>query len=178
MVRDLEAARRYALVGNREADLLSSPARPIVLVDRRADGSTIAPSVAPAVPDLGLLLAYTPLHTLLLGWPGEPPFLDALVATSGNLSGETIVADDDEAFSRLAPLVDAWLVHDRAVHVACDDSVLRVVDGEPLPLRRARGYAPLPVSLALDVSPTLATASTSGTWTTWPLWERSRAPRT
>ncbi len=76
--------------------------------------------------------------------------------TSGNLGGEPIVTDDDDALDRLAPLVDAWLRHDRPIHVPCDDSVIRVVDGEELAIRRSRGYAPMPIALPFAVPPTLA----------------------
>jgi len=111
--------------------------------------------VAPGNPDLGLLLPYTPVHHLLLGLPGEPAS-PPLVMTSGNLGGEPIASDDADARVRLAPFVDGWLGHDRPIAVPCDDSVVRVVDGEELPLRRSRGYAPLPVVLPFPVSPTLA----------------------
>ncbi len=156
MVRDLDGARRLAAVSAEEAALLTSPRRPIVLLARRPDAATVAPSVAPGNPDLGVLVAYTPLHHLLLGLPGDPPGPGALVMTSGNRGGEPIAYDDDDALVRLAPLVDGWLRHDRPIHVPCDDSVSRVVDGEEVPLRRSRGDAPLPVSLPFEVPATLA----------------------
>jgi len=155
MVRDLDDARRLAAVSPEEAALLVSPRRPIVLL-ARWPGAGVAPSVAPGNPDLGVLLAYTPLHHLLLGLPGDPPGPAALVMTSGNRGGEPIAYDDADARVRLAPLVDGWLRHDRPIHVPCDDSVSRVVDGEEVPLRRSRGDAPLPVALPFEVPATLA----------------------
>ncbi len=154
MVRDLEVAAALVELDDDVRRLLTGPRRPIVLVPRRAghSGGEVAASVAPGHPDLGVLLPYTPLHVLLLEAPGP----DALVMTSGNLSGEPIVTDDDEAVARLARLADSWLRHDRRIHVPCDDSVARVVDGVELPLRRSRGHAPLPIALPLEVEPVLA----------------------
>ncbi|MGE2734093.1 carbamoyltransferase HypF [Mycolicibacterium vaccae] len=151
MVADLAGARRVADVADASAALLSSPARPIVLLPRSA-GAPVAASVAPRNPDLGVLLAYTPLHTLLFGLDGDTPGPQVLVMTSGNLGGEPICFRDDDAAARLSGLADGWLLHDRAILVPCDDSVLR----PGMPIRRSRGYAPLPIALPVAVAPTLA----------------------
>ena len=162
MVSDLEAARALAEIDATEAALLTGSRRPIVLLTRRPEpvvAYSVAHSVAPGNPELGLFLPYTPLHTLLFGLPGDrddEPGVPALVMTSGNRSGEPIVTDDADALDRLGGLADAWLRHDRPIRVPCDDSVTRIVDGMELPIRRSRGYAPLPVSLPFEVASTLA----------------------
>ncbi len=165
MVRDLGSARALVHLGTAEVDALTSPARPIVLARRRAgcavlgDGCVgVSEHVAPGNLDLGIMLAYSGLHHLLLS---PVPGSDAraprvIVATSGNRSSEPICTDDDDAVRRLGELVDAFLVHDREIHVACDDSVVRIVGGVEQPIRRSRGFAPLPVTLPAPVVATLA----------------------
>ncbi|ROQ70092.1 hydrogenase maturation protein HypF [Streptomyces sp. 840.1] len=161
MVPGLDVARELVTVTAEDEELLTGGRRPIVLLPRLSgdgagDGSGVSAAVAPGSPDLGLLLPYTPLHVLLFGLGDDRPGPDALVMTSANLSGEPIVTDDADALTRLAPLVDGWLRHDRRIHVPCDDSVSRWVAGAELPVRRSRGYAPLPIALPFEVEPTLA----------------------
>jgi hydrogenase maturation protein HypF len=157
MARDAAGAQMVAHVDAAEAAVLSGPARPIVLLCRRP-GTPLSNLVAPGNPYIGALLPYSPLHHLLFrpvpGCPDQPPQL--LVMTSGNVSDEPICYEDGDARERLSRLVDGWLVHDRPVHVPCDDSVVRVEEGRELPLRRSRGYAPLPVRLPFGSVPLVA----------------------
>lgn len=150
MMPSLEMVRRYCLVSEAEAELLLSPAAPIVLL-RPSGAPGIAPSVARSSPYLGVMLPYSPLHHLLMR-----EFPHPIVATSGNLSDEPIAIDNHEARTRLADVADFFLTHDRPIARPCDDSVARVVRGRPALLRRARGYAPLPVRLDRDLPPVLA----------------------
>ncbi len=142
MARDLEQVRQLCKVSPEEEALLTSPARPIVLLER-PDGCGVADEVAPRQSTLGVMLAYTPLHHVLLRDAGIP-----LVMTSGNNSDEPIAYRDEEAFEQLGEIADYFLVHDRPIHMRCDDSVVRVVDGEEYQIRRSRGYAPAPLRVA------------------------------
>jgi hydrogenase maturation protein HypF len=151
MMADLDMIRRHCVVSEAEAKLLQSPASPIVLLRRRVDSARIAPEVAPGQVTLGVMLPYTPLHVLLMD-EGLPP----LVMTSGNLSEEPIVTDNATARERLAGLADAFLMHNRDIHIRTDDSVMRVTEDGELPLRRSRGYAPYPVRLPFGLPPILA----------------------
>ncbi|HET6437467.1 MAG TPA: carbamoyltransferase HypF [Anaeromyxobacter sp.] len=146
MVLDLCAARKLAEISPEEEALLASPERPIVLCRRRPDAN-LAPEIAPGSPLVGLLLAYAPLHHLLLAGAGRP-----LVMTSGNLSDEPIAFEDEDALGRLGAIADLFLTHDRPIASRCDDSVARVVAGRPVLMRRARGYVPRPVRLSRPFS--------------------------
>ncbi|MGE0442450.1 MAG: carbamoyltransferase HypF [Gemmatimonadales bacterium] len=147
MVRTLEEARQLASFDEGEAALLTTMERPVVLVKRRPD-ARLAPSVAPGLEGIGVMLASTALHHLLLDAVGVP-----LVMTSGNVTEEPIAIGNAEAVDRLGAVADGFLLHDREILARYDDSVARVVDGTTVFLRRARGYAPAPLSLPVP-SPT------------------------
>ncbi len=152
MYPSLEAIAADCEVDALERRLLEAPEAPIVLLRRKNPGTWhTADNVAPGNPYLGVMLPYTPLHHLLMGDLGFP-----LVATSGNRSEEPICTDEVEALDRLTGLADLFLVHDRPIERHVDDSVARIVLGRELVLRRARGYAPLPVPLGGEVRPMLA----------------------
>ncbi len=144
MVRDLKEAERLCQLTELEKSLLLSPERPVVLAKRRP-GSGVSPGVAPGNNYLGIMLPYTPLHQLLLAQ--APP---ALVMTSGNLSEEPLVFTNEEARTKLSSLTDAFLMHNRDIQVPVDDSVVRPMGEErAVPLRRARGFVPQPITLPL-----------------------------
>ncbi|MCB9832089.1 MAG: carbamoyltransferase HypF [Planctomycetes bacterium] len=146
MVRDLEAAARLARIDGAATATLGDRAGAIVLLRRRPDAA-IAPAVAPELAQLGLMLPTTPLHHLLARTLDRP-----LVATSGNIAGDPILAADDEALAGLAGVADLFLRHDREIRNPIDDSVVRVIAGEPSTIRCARGLAPLRLPFAGDAS--------------------------
>jgi hydrogenase maturation protein HypF len=153
MVADLRDAERLCVISTEERRLLTSTARPIVVL-RTRPASGVAPSVAPGLGRLGVMLPYSPLHHLLFKTPDGT--LPPLVMTSGNRSEEPIATDNADALRRLSDIADAFLLHDRPIHVRCDDSVSRVAAGGEVPIRRSRGYAPLPVRLPFESRPVLA----------------------
>lgn len=150
MVRGPDEAHSVVDLDATAVEALTSAARPIVLAPARDDDLQLR--VAPGNGFLGVMLAYAPLHHLLFdaGAPG------VLVMTSGNVADEPICTDAAEAEEHLGELADVLVHHDRRIHIACDDSVVRAANGTTQPVRRSRGYAPLPVSLPLDAAPLLA----------------------
>ncbi|MCZ2126634.1 MAG: carbamoyltransferase HypF [Anaerolineales bacterium] len=169
MAPDLQTIERHCFVSEAERELLTSSARPIVLLRKRPE-SNIAEEVAPKQTWLGVMLPYTPLHYLLFLDSLKPlsSVLPPLVMTSGNLSEEPIATGNDEARQRLARLADAFLMHNRDIHIRCDDSVVRTFERSNLstfksssiyPLRRSRGYSPFPVKLPFRVPQILATGA-------------------
>jgi hydrogenase maturation protein HypF len=147
----LEQVSRDCVVSGLEERLLRSPESPIVLLMRQPEESTIAPTVAPGSRTLGVMLPYTPLHQLLMRELGFP-----VVATSGNLANEPICIDEIEALDRLKDIADFFLVHDRPIVRHVDDSIARIVCNREMVLRRARGYAPLPVRMKEPLPSVLA----------------------
>jgi hydrogenase maturation protein HypF len=151
MAANLKAIKQLCLVSDEDEILLQSVARPIVLL-RRRDKIQLADAVAPGQRQLGLMLPYTPLHHLLLTGVDVP-----LVMTSGNLSEEPITYRDDDALRSLGTIAQYFLVHDREIHMRCDDSVARTIHKQELLIRRSRGYAPQPIAVAVPfVQPVLA----------------------
>jgi hydrogenase maturation protein HypF len=142
MYPSFELVKEDCSVSDLERRLLLAPEAPIVLLHRRSTPSQIATAVAPASPSFGVMLPYSPLHHLLMRDLGKP-----VVATSGNLSDEPICLDEREALKRLHEVADYFLVHDRPIVRHLDDSVVQMVGGREMVLRRARGYAPLPVHM-------------------------------
>jgi hydrogenase maturation protein HypF len=170
MMPDLETVETHCFLGAVERQLLESRERPIVILKRRSE-STVVAEVSPGQETLGVMLPYTPLHYLLFsgerqGSCNNPDLRlpRVLVMTSGNLSEEPIAIENEEARQRLGSLADVFLMHDRPIHIRCDDSVVRTftLDKEPphlVPLRRSRGYAPFPVRLPKDLPPIFASGA-------------------
>ena len=140
MCADLDSARALADIADEAAAAMTGPQRPIVLVPKSADYDLAEP-VAPRLDQLGIMLPSAPLHVLLVR-PGA-----CYVATSGNLSGEPLACDNDDARTRLGRIADYFLMHDRPIHVSVEDSVLLADRDALVPIRRSRGYAPLPMRL-------------------------------
>jgi hydrogenase maturation protein HypF len=152
MFSDITSVRNVCELSLQEEQILLSPEAPIVLLQRKldVDGSKtgVGKSVAPSNPYFGVMLPSTPLHHILMDRLDFP-----VIATSGNISNETICTQEDEAFHRLKGIADFFLIHNRPIVRHVDDSLVRVLLGSPQVLRRARGYAPLPISVKEEVSP-------------------------
>lgn len=146
MAPNLEEAARLCYVGGEDARWLAGPTRPVVLLRRRERNPIgewdVVDEVAPRQKTLGIMLAYTPLHHVLLRDVGYP-----LIMTSGNRADEPIAYRDDEAFEMLGDIADYFLVHDRPIHTRCDDSVVRITTSDIYPIRRSRGFAPAPLNV-------------------------------
>jgi len=146
MCDSVEKMRRYALVDEVAERVLTSPRAPIVLLPRSQD-EHVAPAIAEGVSTLGFMLPYAPLHHLLFA-----EGLDVLVMTSANISDEPLICRNDVALERLGEVADAFVMHDREIYRQVDDSIVHFVAGEPVPLRRARGYVPMPIFLERPVA--------------------------
>ena len=144
MVRNQEKAKLFCTISEKETGLLTSPQHPIVLLKKKGN-HLLADNLADGLGVLGVMLAYTPLHALLLDHPSGP---DTLVMTSGNAAGEPICTQNQEALRRLHNFADYFLLHNRNIVTRVDDSIARVTGGKVRLLRRARGYSPVPIPLA------------------------------
>jgi len=154
MFPEINSVLRVCHADFKEQELLNSPESPIVLLRKKSDtdlNSVISPDVAPINPYLGVMLPYTPLHHILMRLIKKP-----VVATSGNISDEPICIDNEEAIQRLGKIAELFLVHNRRIVRHIDDSVVAIVGGEITVLRRARGFAPLPVYIPKETKPVLA----------------------
>lgn len=169
MMADVNMVREHCLLRGEEEAVLTRRERPIVILERRPE-SAIAVQAAPSQDTLGVMLPYTPLHYLLFAEPGQHPVkydMPPLVMTSANLSDEPICTDNAEARERLVSLADGFLMHNRPIHMRCDDSVVRLFHPTNIdrnqnqadgiyPIRRGRGYSPAPVVLNQNLPPILA----------------------
>ena len=155
MVADLAMIERLCHLSSVASQTLSSPAHPIVLLPKK-ETMSLAANLAPGMTELGVMLPYTPLHHLLFATPGCP---HALVMTSGNSNGEPLCIANDEAVAGLGEIADFFLLHNREIVTRVDDSVIRIMQGRPRFLRRARGYVPAPIPLTCSLPPLLACGS-------------------
>ena len=150
MLKDMEKVGQYCEINQAEIEVLTAPSAPIVLLKMKTD-KRLAPSVAPGLNHLGVMLPYTPFHHILMQECGLP-----LVMTSGNLSEEPIAKDNQEALQRLGKIADYFVLHNRDIYSRYDDSVVTVEEGVTRMVRRARGYAPYPIHLPYQSKPILA----------------------
>ena len=148
---NVEMLEEVCRAGEHERRIVTSPASPIVLLERRSESDLLCEGIAPGNPYIGAMLPYTPLHHLLMSELGFP-----VVATSGNLSDEPICIEEHEAVHRLKGIADHYLIHDRPIVRHVDDSIVRIVMGRPVVLRRARGFAPLPITCSGELPAALA----------------------
>ncbi|MFO8037305.1 MAG: carbamoyltransferase HypF [Anaerolineales bacterium] len=158
MMPDLDTVSSFCTLSDGERSLLTSPIRPIVLLQERKD-SGLSKAVAPGQHKIGVMLPYTPLHYLLFAKEDRCPdaAYNALVMTSGNRRGQPIITTNSEALQELKDVADAFLLHDRGIYMHCDDSVTQIVGNQPYPVRRSRGYVPFPIQL-IDKGPSVLAA--------------------
>ena len=149
MAGSMDTVRQLCHASAAEEEILTSLARPIVLLEKRAEYD-LAPNIAPGNPFIGVMLPYAPIHPLLLD--GH----EAWVMTSGNTSDEPIIYDDEEALHRLRSIADYFLIHNRPIYRRADDSVVRIFRSQPYVIRRSRGYVPLPIELSAELPPVVA----------------------
>lgn len=148
MANSIKTIKKYAVVDGPAEKLLTGPRSPVVLLPQRQDAAPIAASVASGVNTFGFMLCYAPLHHLLFAEDD----IEVLVMTSANLSDEPLICDNEIALEKLADVADVFLMHDREIYRQLDDSVIQIIDGEPAPLRRARGFVPSPILTARHAS--------------------------
>ncbi len=153
MMRDIGLVKKYLRCSPKEEALLLDHKRPILLLEKRPEYEGLFEAISPGIKHVGVMLPYTPLHYLLMGYFNAPPLL---VMTSGNKRGEPIVIKNSEARERLTGLVDGFLMHTRPILRRVDDSVTTLVGGKEHIVRRARGYVPCPISVREEVTPVLA----------------------
>lgn len=150
MAKDINTAKRETFVDSTSAKILQSPQKPILLLEKK-DSGQICPEVAPDNPNLGLMLPYAPVQLMIFNYTDGQDFTDCLVMTSGNVSGEPICSDDEEAYEELSPLCDIILSNNRDILLRADDSVMSVYKDKEYMIRRSRGFAPLPFNFIKKV---------------------------
>ncbi|MGI6225090.1 MAG: carbamoyltransferase HypF [Peptococcales bacterium] len=145
MAKNIEVVNKYCYLSPKEAEALTSPQAPIVILSRK--NRYLPSSLAPGVNTLGVMLPYAPLHLLLFR-----DELELLIMTSGNISNNPLIYQDSMAFLELSEITDYFFVHNREIYNRCDDSVVKIINGEPQLFRRARGYVPLPIEIPYQLS--------------------------